>query len=93
MRQRESRRIQAKALSVAETRVKSTTLFFEAGRIQIRDLLEAQEALVTAKNALTSAIVDYRVAELEFQRDAGLLRVDEGGLWVEYAPEGLKHGK
>jgi outer membrane protein TolC len=90
---RESRRIQAKALSVAETRVKSTTLFFEAGRIQIRDLLEAQEALVTAKNALTSAIVDYRVAELEFQRDAGLIRVDEGGLWMEYAPEGLKDGK
>lgn len=90
---RESRRIQAKALRVAEIRVKSTTLFFEAGRIQIRDLLEAQEALVTAKNALTSAIVEYRVAELEFQRDTGLIRVDDRGLWMEYEPEGLKDGK
>jgi outer membrane protein TolC len=90
---RESRRIQAKALSVAETRVKSTTLLFEAGRIQIRDLLEAQEALVTARNDLTSAIVDYRVAELEFQRDAGLLRVDERGLLVEHTPKGMEDEK
>ncbi|MBU2499522.1 MAG: TolC family protein, partial [Proteobacteria bacterium] len=90
---RESRQIQARALLVAETRVKSTTLFFEAGRIQIRDLLEAQEALVNARNALTSAVVDYRVAELEFQRDAGVLQLDENGLWVEYSPEGLKNGK
>jgi outer membrane protein TolC len=90
---RESRQIQARALRVAETRVKSTTLFFEAGRIQIRDLLEAQEALVNARNALTSAIVDYRIAELEFQRDAGVLRIDDRGLWVEYSPLGLKDGK
>lgn len=83
---RESREIQARALLLAETRVKSTTLLFEAGRIQIRDLLEAQEALVSARTALTSAVVDYRVAEMEFQRDAGVLLVDENGLWVEYQP-------
>jgi len=84
---RESRRIQAMARLVAEKRVKSTTLFFEAGRIPIRDVLEAQEALINAKNALTSAVVDYRIAELEFQRDTGLLQIDEKGLWQEYAPE------
>lgn len=89
---RETRQVQARALYVAETRVKSTTLFLEAGRIAIRDLLEAQESLIGAKNALTSAIIDYRVAELEFQRDAGVLQVDERGLWTEYLPEGLKNG-
>ena len=82
-----SRRIQARAQVVAEKRVKSTALFFEAGRIPIRDVLEAQESLINAKNALTSALVDYRVAELEFQRDTGLLQVDEKGLWTEYTPE------
>ncbi|UCG67870.1 MAG: TolC family protein [Deltaproteobacteria bacterium] len=84
---RESRRIQAMAQLVAEKRVRSTTLFFEAGRIPIRDVLEAQEALINAKNGFTSAVVNYRIAELEFQRDTGLLQIDEKGLWQEYQPE------
>ena len=83
---RESRRIQARATYVAEKRVKSTALFFEAGRIAIRDVLDAQEALINAKNGFTSAVVDYRIAELEFQRDTGLLKIDERGLWQEYTP-------
>jgi len=85
---RESRQIQARALFVAENRVRSTTLFFEAGRTQIRELLESQEALVNARNALISAVVDYRVAEWQFQRDAGVMQIDEKGMWREYAPEG-----
>jgi len=28
-----------------------------------------------------------RVAELEFQRDTGLLAIDEKGLFKEYSPE------
>jgi len=83
---RESRRIQARAQRVAEKRVKSTNLFFEAGRIQIRDVLDAQESLINAKNGFASAVVDYRIAELEFQQDTGLLQVDEKGLWKEYVP-------
>ena len=84
---RETRDIQANAVYVAQYRVKSTTLFFEAGRIQIRDLLDAQESLVNAKNLLTAAVVAYRVAELQFQRDTGVLEIDEKGLWKEYTPE------
>ena len=84
---RESRLIQAMAQLVAEKRVRSTALFFESGRIPIRDVLEAQEALITAKNGFTSAVLNYRIAELEFQRDTGLLQIDERGLWQEYQPE------
>ena len=84
---RESLQIQTRAVFVAEKRVKSTNLFFEAGRIQIRDVLEAQEALINARNGLTSAAVAYRVAELELQRDMGLLKIDGKGLWEEYTPE------
>ncbi|MBN2061906.1 MAG: TolC family protein [Deltaproteobacteria bacterium] len=83
---REAIAIQRNALSVAEKRVKSTEMFFEAGRAELRDLLDAAEALLTAKNALTSAIVDYRIAELEFQRDTGILRIDKNGLLIEYTP-------
>ena len=85
---RESLRIQKLAVSVAEKRYESTNLYFDAGRAQLRDLLEAQESLLTAKNSFTSAVIDYRVAELEFQRNTGLLEIDENGLMVEYSPEG-----
>ena len=84
---RESFRIQTRAVDLAHSRVKSSELFLQAGRSQIRDVLEAQEDLVSSQNALTSALVNYRVSELELQRDIGVLEVDHKGLWSEYKPE------
>jgi len=84
---RESLRIQAEAVKVAERRVASTDLFLQAGRAEVRDVLEAQEALISAQNALTSAVVQYRVTELALQRDLGVLEIDENGLWREFIPE------
>lgn len=83
---RESVLIQAEAVRVAERRVASTSLFLEAGRAEIRDLLEAQDALVNAQNALTAAMISYRVNELALQRDLDVLAVDHRGLWEEYVP-------
>ena len=79
--------IQAQALALAEKRVKSISLFMEAGRAQTRDLLEAQDALLNARNNLTAAGVNYRIAELEMQRDMGVLSVTDAGLWKEYVPK------
>jgi outer membrane protein TolC len=87
---RETIQIQVKSVQVAQKRVESTTLFLEAGRAEIRDVLEAQESLLNAQNALTSAFVTYRTAELELQRDMGLLKVASDGLWQEYVPENTK---
>jgi len=84
---RETIYIQAKAVFLALKRVKSIMLFMEAGRAETRDLLEAQDALLAAQNGLTSARVNYRIAELEIQRDMGLLTVTDKGLWQEYLPE------
>jgi outer membrane protein TolC len=84
---RKSFLIQSSAVDLATTRVRSTELFLEAGRAEIRDVLEAQESLVQAQDALTAALVSYRIAELQLQRDMGLLGVDEKGLWREYRPE------
>ncbi len=83
---RESLMIQARSVKLARKRVRSTNMFLEAGRAQIRDLLEAQEALLSAQNSLTSATINYRIAELELQRDMGVLRINEKGLWQEYSP-------
>lgn len=81
---RENMYIQAKAVYVAQKRVKSVNMFLEAGRAQTRDLLEAQDDLLSAQNLLTASVVDYRIAELEIQRDMGVLEVNEKGLWHEY---------
>ena len=86
---REGLRIQAIAVALAERRVDSTRLFLERGDAQTRDLLEAQDDLITAQNALTAALVDYRVAELQLQRDMGVLNVDERALWTEFDPKTL----
>jgi len=90
---RESLKIQAQSVIVAEKRVRSTTLFLEAGRTEIRNLLEAQDALLSAQNLLTRAVVDYRIAELELQRDLDVLDVNEQGLWREFSPETIKNGR
>jgi outer membrane protein TolC len=84
---RESLRIQAQAVALAQRRVDSTSLLLKLGRAEIRDVLEAQQALLSAQNALTSALVNYRVSELLLQSNLGLLEVDETGLWQEYRPE------
>ncbi len=89
---REGHKIQSKADELARRRVRSTDLFLQAGRAQIRDLLEAQEALLNAQNAYTAALVDYRVAELELQRDLGVLHVSAAGLWREYSPQEMEGG-
>lgn len=84
---REELKIQTKAVLVAETGYKSASMFFEAGRSELRDLLDAQASLLSARNSLTSAVINYRLAELQFQRDAGILKIDNNGLLVEYISE------
>ena len=89
---RETLKIQAQAVVIAEKRVGSAALFVEAGRAQIRDLLEAQDDLLSARNALTAAIVNSRITELELQRDMGVLQVNARGLWQEFKPEDINDG-
>ncbi|MFH0793892.1 MAG: TolC family protein, partial [bacterium] len=87
---REGVGIQLLSVQLAKRRVDSTNLFLQAGRKEIRDLLDAQESLISAQNALTTAIVNYRIAELEIQRDLDVLQVDHTGLWTEYPVTGEK---
>jgi outer membrane protein TolC len=89
---RTSLKIQAQSVLVAEKRVDSSKLLLDAGRTEIRNLLEAQDALLSAQNSLTAAVINYRIAELELQRDLDLLQVNEQGLWQEFSPKEVKNG-
>jgi len=50
-----------------------------------------QGNLLVILSGLTAAIVNYRIAELELQRDMGVLRINEKGLWQEFSLEENNH--
>ena len=57
---RQNYEIQKNALILADRRVASTTLLLEAGRAEVRDLVDAQDAQIASQNAVTAAMVDYQ---------------------------------
>lgn len=72
--------LQRNAVALNERRVESTALSLQAGRAQTRDILESEADLLSARNSLTRALIDYRLAILTLWRDLEVLRVDEEGL-------------
>lgn len=76
---RQKHAIQQRSVELALRRVESANVLLQAGRVEVRDLLEAQSALVAAQNALTTALVDYHLARLELLRDLEVLTVDSSG--------------
>ena len=79
-------RTQKTSLAVAETRVESTTFLLQAGRVTTRDLLESQDALLSAQNDVTEALVSHAIAKLSFFRDIGVLQVRPDGMWEQAGP-------
>ncbi len=78
---RRSYEIQKDSLGLAERRVESTELLLERGDVKTRDRLDAENSLVSARNAVTAALVDHALALLGLDRDVGTLRVDAEGMW------------
>jgi hypothetical protein len=60
--------------------VESANLLLEAGRAETRDLLDAQNALVRARNDLTQVLVDYHLARLRLLRDLGAIELTPQGI-------------
>jgi len=81
---------QVEAVKVARLRVESNALFLQSGRASMRDVLEAQENLLAARNALCSVLISWQVSDLELQRDMGVLKISEAGMWLE--TNGEDHG-
>ena len=74
--------IQRGAVELSRRRVESAKLNLDAGRADTRDVLEAQESLVNAENAVTSALINFTLARLDLYLQLELLRVDDTGLFV-----------
>jgi outer membrane protein TolC len=83
---RENYRIQTLAVALAEERVTSADLNIQAGRAVVRDLVEAQNELLAAKNSLSAALVDYLSARLQLFLDIGILNTESERYWLEPNP-------
>lgn len=77
----ESYRIQKVGLRLAERRVEEQKLLLEYGRGTVRLLLDSEDALVEAQNAVTNALISHTIARLSFYRDVGILQVKPDGMW------------
>jgi outer membrane protein TolC len=75
--------IQNNALVLAKRRVASITMLLQAGRAEVRDLVDAQNAQLLSENAVTAALVEYQVARLQLLLDVGVLDTDVAQFWLK----------
>lgn len=87
---RQSYEIQKNAVALAENRVEGNQLRLKAGTVIFRRLSESQDALISAQNAETRALVDYLGARLNLLIDLGVLQSDQKRYWLKENPSNIK---
>jgi outer membrane protein TolC len=78
-----SYQIQKLSVELAKKRVEEQRLRLETGTGIIRLLVNSENALVSAENELTSALVAHMIAKMSFFRDIGILEVRPDGMWEQ----------
>ena len=76
--------IQTRAKQLADRRVESSELSLQAGRVQVRDVVDAQTARVQAYNAATAALVEYHLTRMRLLLDLGILKTAKEQFWLDY---------
>ena len=89
---RKSYELQLRNVKIALRRRKLAALQQKEGQASARDVLEAEEALRSAQNGLTSALIDYTTTRLKFLASLGMLEVDEKG-FIHERKEPLTYGR
>jgi len=79
----QSYEIQKISVKLAERRVDEQKIRLELGLATIIDLQDSEDALVSAQNNFTNAIISYLNAKLSFYRDIGVLEVKPDGMWEQ----------
>ena len=69
------------AYRTACMRVEANDLFMQSGRSSMRDILEAESALLSARNALCSAVIDWWTSDLELRCATGGFEIRRDGTW------------
>jgi outer membrane protein TolC len=71
------------SVTLAERRVENTNLLLKQGKALTRDLLDAQDDLLSSRNEATIALIDYTINRLSFWNAIGRFRIDPKGMWYE----------
>ena len=66
---------------VAKMRVDAIDLFTQSGRSSMRDTLDAARDLLSAQNALCSAVIEWRTSDLALRSAMGILQIEQNGFW------------
>jgi outer membrane protein TolC len=72
-------------VELSERRVQEQELRAQVGRGTARDLVDAQNDLITQKNLRTRALVAHTIFRLQFWNDMGILYIKDNGRWEEGA--------
>jgi len=71
--------LQAKSVELAKRRTALVAIQRKQGLATTRDVLEAEAALNTSLNGLTTSLVNYTITRLQFLASLGMLGVDADG--------------
>ncbi len=78
------------SVDLSERRVESATLLLKQGKAVTRDLLEAEDDLLSSRNAATVALVDYTINRLRFWDAIERFKIDPKGMWYEQADRNVE---
>lgn len=82
MQEQAALQIQLKNRDLALSRRRAARALFDRAKVGNRDVVEAENALLAARNRLVASQTRLQQAVLEFRRDTGTLRIDEDGKWT-----------
>lgn len=73
------------SVKLSGRRVENTTLLLKQGKALTRDLLDAEDDLLSSRNEATIALVDYTINRLRFWNAIERFEIDPKGMWYEQA--------
>ena len=71
------------SVRLSERRVENTTLLLKQGKALTRDLLDAEDDLLSSRNEATASLVDYTINRLRFWDAIERFEIDPKGMWYE----------
>lgn len=74
--------IQKVSMELAAKRVTGASLTYQAGRATVDQIVRAQDNLVSARNALSTTMVNYLGARMNLLLEIGILRTDREQFWI-----------
>lgn len=80
------------SVTLSERRLLEEEAFMVEDRGTARDLIDAQQDLIEARDLLTAALISHTVARLQLWKDMGILFIQKDGGWQDVLKNELPRG-